>query len=176
MMATHLATHTPVSIPDLDLSLLDQIIDKCFEKMRDDYRVNRFFNGKSLPEQTKPLKALVRKVLQGAKVKEHLDVLDDFFAAAFARGNAKPALVTGNDFAFLLDVIGGQDIQVITPLCICHGFLLKLGPGDDHYDILLEHLSAAMKDLQVGKELSRQLLDIAASGREGALGRLPPIN
>ncbi|MCQ8129353.1 hypothetical protein [Methylomonas rivi] len=174
MMATHSATQPPFSIPDIDLSLLDRIVDKCFEKMRDDYRVNRFFNGNPPTEQTKPLKALVRKVLSGAKVSEHLDVLDDFFTAAFARSNAKPSLVTGNDFAFLLDVIGGQDIQVITPLCMCHSFLLKLGPDDDHYDILLEHLSAAMDELKIGKAMSEQLLDIAASGREGALGRLPP--
>lgn len=174
MMATHSVTHTPISMPDFDLSLIGQVIDKCFEKMQDDYRVNRFFNSNPLAEQTKPLKILASKVLQGAKATEHLDVLDDFFTAAFARSNAKPSLVTGNDFAFLLDVIGGQDIQVITPLCMCHSFLLKLGPDDDHYDIFLEHLSTAMKDLQVGKELSQQLFDIAASGREGALGRLPP--
>ncbi|MCK9606982.1 MAG: hypothetical protein M0R33_11115 [Methylomonas sp.] len=174
MMATHTVTHTPVSIPGLDPSLLEQIIDKCFEKMQDDYRVNRFFNSNPLPEQTKPLKALIKKLLTGARMNEHLDLLDDFFTAAFARSNAKPSLVTGNDFAFLLDVIGGQDIQVITPLCMCHSFLLKLGPDDDHYDILLEHLSAAISELKVGKELSQQLLEVAASGREGALGRLPP--
>lgn len=174
MMVTHSATQAPISLPGLDLPLLDQVIDKCVEKMQDDYRVNRFFNSNPLPEQTKPLKVLVKKLLSGAKVNEHLDLLDEFFTAAFARNNAKPSLVTGNDFAFLLDVIGGQDIQVITPLCMCHSFLLKLGPDDDHYNILLEQLKAALDELKVSKELGQQLLDIAESGREGALGRLPP--
>lgn len=174
MMATHSVTQAPISIPGLDQTLLEQIIDKCFEKMQDDYRVNRFFNSNPLTEQTKPLKALVKKVLNGARVHEHLNLLDEFFRAAFARSNAKPSLVTGNDFAFLLDVIGGQDIQVITPLCLCHSFLLKLGPDDDHYNILLEQLGAALDELKVGAQLQQQLLDFAESGREGALGRLPP--
>jgi len=152
--------------------LLNQIIDGCFDKMLDDYRVNRFFNSNPASEQTKPLKSLVKLLLSGAKVSEQLDLLNEYLTAAFARSNAKPSLVTGNDFAFLLDVIGGQDIQTITPLCECHSFLLKLGPDDSHYDVLIEHLQSTLKDLNVGKDLTSQLLAFAESGREGCLGRL----
>lgn len=174
MMATHSVTQTTTSIKGIDQPLIDQIIDTCFGTMLDDYRVNRFFNSNPLPEQTKPLKTLIKYFLDGVKIDEHLDLLDEYFTAAFARSNSKPSLVTGNDFVFLLDVIGGQDTQVITPLCMCHSFLLKLSPDDDVYDILLEHLKSAMQSLNVNQQLSEQLLAFAESGREGILGRLPP--
>lgn len=172
MMINHSMAHSSASIPSIEPTLLNQIIDVCFDKMLDDYRVNRFFNTNPAIEQTKPLKALVKLLLSGAKMSEQLDLLNAYFTAAFARNNAKPSLVTGNDFAFLLDVIGGQDIQTITPLCECHNFLLKLGPDDSHYDVLIEHLQSTLKELNVSSELSQQLSIFAESGREGCLGRL----
>lgn len=176
MMATLSASKSPVSMPSMEPALLNQIIDVCFGKMLDDYRINRFFNSNPVAEQTKPLKRLLNSLLGGAKIRDHVDVLDAFFTAAFARSNAKPSLVTGNDFAFLLDVIGGQDIQTITPLCMCHSFLLKLAPDDDNYDVVLEHLQATLAELKVGKELSQQILALAESGREGTLGRLEALS
>ena len=172
MMATYSAIHSAVSIPGIEPALLDQIIDSCFDKMSDDYRVNRFFNNDPIAEKTKPLKALLKLILNGSKVREHIDLLDQCFTAIFAKNNAKPSLVTGNDFVFLLDVIGGRDLQVITPLCMCHSFLLKLLPDDSHYDVMLENLQASLQELNVSKELSQQVLALAESGREGTLGRI----
>lgn len=172
MMATHSTVHSAVSIPSIEPALLNQIIDHCFDKMSDDYRINRFFNNAPIAEKTKPLKALLKLVTNGARVREHIDLLDETFTAIFAKNNAKPSLVTGNDFAFLLDVIGGRDLQVITPLCMCHSFLLKLLPDDSHYDVMLENLQASLQELNVSKELAQQVLALAESGREGALGRI----
>jgi truncated hemoglobin YjbI len=175
MMAIQSTVKTSVAIPQIETALVDKIIDVCFDKMLDDYRVNRFFNNRPANEQTKPLKSLVKLLLSGARLSEQLDVLNEYLTAAFARSNAKPSLVTGNDFAFLLDVIGGQDIQTITPLCECHCFLLKLGPDDSHYDVLMEHLQSSLKELNVSHELSQQFLGFAESGREGCLGRLEKL-
>jgi hemoglobin len=172
MMATHSAIHSAVSIPSIEPALLNRIIDSCFDKMSDDYRVNRFFNNNPIAEKTKPLQALLKLVLNGSKVRENIDLLDQCFTAIFAKNNAKPSLVTGNDFVFLLDVIGGRDLQVITPLCMCHNFLLKLLPDDSHYDVMLESLQAALQELNVSKELAQQVLALAESGREGTLGRI----
>lgn len=173
MMTSHDATTAVGAEANLDLSWIDGVIDACFESALSDYRINRFFNANPLSEQTNPLKALVKHLWSGGRLTEQTDLLDDCFSAAFARHNAKPSLVTGNDFAFLLDVIGGQEIRTITPLSACHSFLLKLGPDDFHYDVLLEHLQAAMQRLQVEKSLSERIVAFAESGREAVLGRLP---
>lgn len=176
MMTTHSTSSLSASIPSIDAVLLNKIIDGCFEKALDDYRVNRFFNSNPVSEQTKPLKDFIARVLNGAKGGELTDTLDEFFAAAFARSNAKPSLVNGNDFAFLLDVVGGRDLQVITPLCPCHNFLLKLEPNDDNYDVLMEHLQATLNELSLDKPLVDQILAFAESGRESALGRQEPVD
>lgn len=176
MIATHSTSSPSTSIPNIDSVLLNKIIDGCFEKARDDYRVNRFFNNNPLSEQTKPLKDFVKLVLNGAKGEELTGALDAYFTAAFARSNAKPSLVTGNDFVFLLDVVGGRDLQVITPLCHCHSFLLKLEPNDDNYDVLMEHLQTTLNELNVDKPLADQILAFVESGRESTLGRQDPVS
>ncbi|WP_445367312.1 hypothetical protein ACH5Y9_19945 [Methylomonas sp. BW4-1] len=100
-----------------------------------------------------------------------LEALDGYFTAAFARTNAKPSLVTGNDFAFLLDIVGGQEIRSITLLTPAHSFLIKLGPEDFHYDIVMEHLSASLKQLNIAEDLAYQILALAEKGRDGLLAR-----
>ncbi len=172
MMAIQSTPHANYSIPGMDAAIVGQVIDSVFEKMSDDFRVNRFFNSEPVKDKTRPLKTLVMLLLNGARACEQHDVLNQCFTAAFAKNNAKPSLVTGNDFAFLLDVIGGQEIRTITPLCECHSFLLKLNPDDSHYDVLMEHLQTTLKELNIGQAVSQQLLAFAESGREGCLGRL----
>ena len=176
MMTTQSPSSLPVAIPSIDTVLLNNIIDGCFEKALDDYRVNRFFNSNPLSEQTKPLKDVMTLVLNGAKGEELTEKLDDYFAAAFARSNAKPSLVNGNDFLFLLDIVGGRDLQVITPLCPGHNFLLKLEPNDDNYDVIMEHLQATLNELSIDQSLAEHILAFAETGRESALGRQDPVD
>jgi hypothetical protein len=77
----------------------------------------------------------------------------------------------GNDFAFLLDVVGGQEIRTITPLCPAHNHLIKLGPDDDNFDVVMEHVSNALKQLNMPTDISQQVLAIAESAREDVLAR-----
>lgn len=154
-----------------DSTLINRIVDDVYSRMLDDYRVNRFFNNKPLTDQTSALKTFVGSVLSGKSVKDCLDLLDRYFTDSFARNNAKPSLVTGNDFMFLLDVIGGKEERTITALCAAHSFLLKLRPDDSHYDVLMEHLSAVLKQDNVDAELSRKILALAEKARDNVLGR-----
>jgi truncated hemoglobin YjbI len=164
MTNTHQLNSTP---------LINQIIDTCYEKMIDDHRVNRFFNTRPLTEQTAPLKNYVRTLISKSRLTEDeaLDLLNDYFSASFARNNSKPSLVTGTDFGFLLDIVGGQEIRPITLLCESHSFLMKLLPDDDHYDVFIEHLTDTLSQLNVATDLGRELLTMAEAGREGFLGR-----
>ncbi len=154
-------------------ALIDQIIDTCYEKMIDDHRVNRFFNARPLTDQTAPLKNYVKALISKSKLNEDetLELLNAYFSASFARNNSKPSLVTGSDFGFLLDIVGGQEIRPITLLCKSHSFLMKLLPDDDHYDVFIEHLTDTLTQLNVAADLKSQLLTLAEAGRDGFLGR-----
>lgn len=150
---------------------VDQLIDNLYDKMLDDYRINRFFNGKPAAEQSPTLKAFIKASLDGKQEAERLELLDRYFTAAFARNNAKPSLVTGNDFAFLLDIVGGQEIRTITALCEAHSFLLKLAPDDSHVDVVLELLQQTLTEMDIGDEARARLLALAEGARDGLLGR-----
>ena len=121
-------------------SLIDNVIETCFSKMLDDFRINRFFNSNPIKQQTAALKSYVDIVINQKPLNDDqtLELLNEFFQEAFARNNHKPSLVTGNDFGFLLDLVGGQEIRPITLLCENHSFLIKLLPDDSHYDAFLD--------------------------------------
>ncbi len=150
---------------------VDHIIDVFQDKMLSDYRVNRFFNNRTASEQSLPLKNLVKAALSARRDTDWSELLDAYFMANFARGNSKPSLVTGNDFMFLLDVIGGEEPMKPEPLCDNHSFLLKLLPNDSHYDVALEHLAATLRETNASSALSQQLTQLATKARKGLLGR-----
>jgi hypothetical protein len=153
---------------------LNQLVDLSFENMRADYRVNRFFNNQAAEQQLQSLKELLHILAQGGKWHENLELIDEVFTELFARNNAKPSLVSGRDFAFLLDVIGGRDLQVITPICLCHQFLLKLQPDDFHVDVLIEHVQTSLHELMFNDDSSQQVLSLVESARDVILGRVAP--
>jgi len=156
-----------------DQAVIGKIVDVFYGKMLDDYRVNRFFFTRPAAEQAGALKAYLNlyfNSFNGADEKV-LEALDQYFTTAFARTNAKPSLVTGSDFAFLLDIIGGQEIRAITLLSPAHSFLIKLGPDDFHYDIVMEHLADTLKQLNIADDLAYQMLALAEKGRDGLLAR-----
>ena len=154
-------------------SLIDNIIETCYSKMLDDYRINRFFNTSPIKTQTAALKSYVGQVIEQKPLNDEqtLELLNDFFQNSFARNNHKPSLVTGNDFGFLLDLVGGQEVRTITLLCENHSFLLKLLPDDSHYDVFVENLTDTLKELQVDAELQNRLLTLAEQARDGILAR-----
>lgn len=154
-------------------SLIDNVIETCFSKMLDDFRINRFFNSNPIKQQTAALKSYVDIVINQKPLNDDqtLELLNEFFQEAFARNNHKPSLVTGNDFGFLLDLVGGQEIRPITLLCENHSFLIKLLPDDSHYDAFLDNLNETLKELQVDAELKSRLLKLADQARDGILAR-----
>lgn len=156
-----------------DETLISKLVDVFYAKMLDDYRINRFFFTRPASEQAAALKAYLKVFFNSFNNADEtvLGALDDYFTTAFARTNTKPSLVTGNDFAFLLDIIGGQEIRTITLLCPAHSFLIKLGPDDFHYDILMEHLATTLRQINIADDLAYQILALAEKGRDGLLAR-----
>ena len=172
-------TTTPVTLrpSQFDLSQLTEVVGVLYDKMLADYRINRFFNTRPVAEQVAALVDYIKAAqgIDNCNQAELHDLLDAYFMTAFARSNAKPSLVNGNDFAFLLDIVGGREIRTINLLCDSHGWLMKLGPDDDHYDVMMAHLIDALQELQITGDVAARFIKIAESGREGVLGRAPEI-
>jgi hypothetical protein len=142
--------------------------------MLDDYRVNRFFTTRTtLQQQAEALKRILNYKLSANQhdSEQWKGLLGDYFMTAFARVEGTHSLVTGNDFMFLLDVIGGQEIRPINLLCDAHSHLMKLMPDDDNYDVVMEHVAASLQQLNVNGDLNRQLLAMAEGARPGVLAR-----
>jgi truncated hemoglobin YjbI len=163
--------------------LLSEIVDVWYEKMRDDYRINRYFYDRPLPEQAAALKGLLY-ALAGSEATEPeriSELADAAFTAAFARGNAKPSLVNNRDFAFLGtlingDILGDDDgTPNLTLLCPAHSHFLRLQPIDEVYDIALSLLRDALDELNVAEDSATVLMNFVASGKSGVMGRGKPI-
>lgn len=172
-----------VLMPTVDEQLLFQIIDAWCAKMHDDYRVNRFFCDRPLAEQTAPLKRLLSTLLgnKAATPQRLSELADEAFTAAFARGNAKPSLVSNRDFAFLGTLINGNIIGdddgtlKLTLLCPAHSHFLKLQPTDDVYDVAVDLLQTTLDEMNVAHEIASQLTAFVASGKEGVMGKGKPL-
>ena len=52
-----------------------------------------------------------------------------------------------------------------------HARLVKMGLNNDHFNIVMEHLGATMKELNVPQELIVQAAAIAESTRNDVLGK-----
>jgi truncated hemoglobin YjbI len=153
--------------------LIDDIVDVFFEKMLDDYAVNRLFNGKPVTEQSKPLKVYLKAMFAGLNDPEQISqLLDDCFMAAFAKSNIKSNPMA-NDFDFLMEIAGGKDLRVLTFLCDAHSHFLKFKPDDFHYDVIMKHLTDTLKQLKVDDSLQNELLELAEGARDAVLGREP---
>lgn len=162
----------------VDENLISDIVDVFYQDLLDDYRVNRYFYTRPIVEQTKPLKSLINALINRAQFtdKQVWEYANDFFTAAFARGNAKPSLVNNRDFAFLEAFVTGDIVNAGKPselvlLCPAHSHLIRLQPNDDNYDTVIENLATALKQLNVDENLAEQILTFAESGRDNVLGR-----
>lgn len=161
-----------------DENLISNIIDIFYQNLLDDYRVNRYFYTRPIVEQTKPLKLLINALvnINGVDLKRISELADNFFTAAFARGNAHPSLVNNRDFAFLEmfvtgDIIGGEQKSDLVLLCPAHSHLLRLQPDDDNYDVVIENLENALQQLKISDKLASHILAFAETGRDNILGR-----
>lgn len=104
-------------------------VETFYRKVLDDYRINRFFDGKDMETQIAKQKA--------------------FFTMAFGGPNN----YTGKDM---------RD---------AHAHLVKMGLNDSHFDAVMEHLGATMKELNVPDELIAEAAAIAESTRNDVLGK-----
>ena len=72
---------------------------------------------------------------------------------------------------FLVFAFGGPNKYTGKDLTAAHAHLVKRGLNDTHYDIIIEHLAAALKELGVKDEQIQQVADIANSVRGPILGK-----
>jgi hemoglobin len=72
---------------------------------------------------------------------------------------------------FLIFAFGGPNNYSGKELTAGHAHLVKRGLNDTHYDIIIEHLAAALKELGVKDEQIQQVADVANSVRGPILGK-----
>lgn len=150
---------------------ISTIVDKFYENMQDDYRLNRFFNSTGQEEQIAELKKLIIALLGGTthSEEEMTEILNSFFLTAFARKTSK-SLVSGSDWDFFSYIIA-QNQPSTKYVCDSHSHLLKFMPDDANYDALMEELSLALKQLNIEDSLASEVLQVAESGRDVVLGK-----
>ena len=127
-----------MSTEEASLSLYDRIggaaaveaaVDVFYDKVINDYRINRFFDGIDMNAQAVKQKA--------------------FFTMAF----------------------GGPNTYTGADLRTAHAGLVKLGLGNDHFDVVMEHLGATLQELNVPAELIGEAAALAESTRNDVLGK-----
>ena len=127
-----------MSTEEVSLSLYDRIggaaaveaaVDVFYDKVINDYRINRFFDGIDMNAQAVKQKA--------------------FFTMAF----------------------GGPNTYTGADLRTAHARLVKMGLGNDHFDVVMEHLGATLQELNVPAELIGEAAALAESTRNDVLGK-----
>ncbi|MGY6274865.1 hypothetical protein [Methylomonas sp. MgM2] len=168
------ATYTDLA----DEKLISSVVDLFYQYLLDDYRINRYFYTRPIGEQKAPLKSLIKALVNRNQYtdKQVWELANNFFTAAFARGNAKPSLVNNRDFAFLEAFVTGDIVNAGKPselivLCPGHSHLLRLQPNDDNYDAVIENLAHALQQLNIPDRLASKILAFAEAGRDSVLGR-----
>ncbi|XOF32759.1 MAG: group I truncated hemoglobin [Candidatus Electrothrix sp. YB6] len=108
---------------------IDAAVDKFYEKVLADDRVNGFFKGVNMDRQRAMQKA--------------------FLTFAFGGPNAYE----------------GRDLRA------AHTHLVAKGLNDTHFDVIVEHLGATLKELGVKEELISHAADVANSVRNEVLNK-----
>ncbi|MCI5220843.1 MAG: group 1 truncated hemoglobin [Candidatus Electrothrix sp. LOE2] len=73
--------------------------------------------------------------------------------------------------AFLTFAFGGPNHYEGKDLRAAHAHLVAKGLNDTHFDVILEHLGATLKELGVKDELIQHAADVANSVRGDILGK-----
>ena len=73
--------------------------------------------------------------------------------------------------AFFTMAFGGPNNYTGADMRKAHARLVKMGLNNDHFNIVMEHLGATMKELNVPQELIAQAAAIAESTRNDVLGK-----
>ncbi|MCW5205663.1 group 1 truncated hemoglobin [Desulfobulbus sp. F5] len=73
--------------------------------------------------------------------------------------------------AFLTFAFGGPNAYAGRDLRTAHAHLVQKGLNDSHFDVILEHLGAALKELGVKDEQIKKAADVANSVRKDILNK-----
>lgn len=73
--------------------------------------------------------------------------------------------------AFLTMAFGGPSNYTGTDMRNAHAHLVKMGLNNEHFNIVMEHLTATLKELNVPQELIAQVAAIAETTRNDVLGK-----
>ncbi|MGR8998733.1 MAG: group I truncated hemoglobin [Gammaproteobacteria bacterium] len=73
--------------------------------------------------------------------------------------------------AFLTMAFGGPNNYTGADMRKAHARLVKMGLNNDHFDIVMEHLTATLKELNAPQQLIAQVAAIAETTRNDVLGK-----
>lgn len=73
--------------------------------------------------------------------------------------------------AFLTMAFGGPNNYTGTDMRTAHARLVKMGLNASHFDVVMEHLTGTLAELNVPQELIDQVATIAESTRNDVLGK-----
>ncbi|MSR17408.1 MAG: hypothetical protein EXR89_06410 [Methylococcaceae bacterium] len=151
-------------------NVVNALVENVYNKIRDDYRVSRFFNDKDQKNQIQTLNVVVSTALNGNfNTNEFIKSVSDFFMSAFAKFKDKERLPESG-FAYF-GIIIGQNHPSAKWLCESHSHLLQMMPGDSHYDAVIEHLTTSLQALKLNGAIIAEVLELAERGRNSVLGK-----
>ncbi|NOS87713.1 MAG: group 1 truncated hemoglobin [Methylococcaceae bacterium] len=129
----------------------------------------------STPESTIPTKSLFEQIGGAAAVDAAVDVfyrkvLADYRVNRFFDDTNMDAQAAKQK-AFLTMAFGGPNNYNGADMRKAHAHLVKMGLGNDHFNVIMEHLGATMKELNVPQDLIAKAAAIAESTRQDVLGK-----
>lgn len=151
-------------------TVIAKIVDSFYDKILADYHVNRLLNGFDEEKQREALKIFVTTSCGGSSIADDdlNNLLNEYFMLAFARKKEK-SFINESDFGFFGMIIE-QDHPSTKRLCDAHSHLLQFMPDDTHYDVVMEHLTTTLHELNINNKLATEVLALAESARNGVLG------
>jgi hemoglobin len=73
--------------------------------------------------------------------------------------------------AFFTVAFGGPNNYTGSDMRHAHARLVKIGLNNDHFNVVMEHLEATLKELNVTQELIEEVTKLAESTRNDVLGK-----
>jgi hemoglobin len=97
-------------------------------------------------------------------------VINDYRINRFFDGIDMNALAVKQK-AFFTMAFGGPNTYTGADLRAAHAGLVKIGLGNDHFNVVMEHLGATLQELNVPAELIGEAAALAESTRKDVLGK-----
>ncbi|MCX7107297.1 MAG: group 1 truncated hemoglobin [Methylococcales bacterium] len=73
--------------------------------------------------------------------------------------------------AFFTVAFGGPNNYTGSDMRHAHAKLVKIGLSNDHFNVVIEHLGATLRELNVTQELIEEVTSLAESTRKDVLGK-----